>query len=170
MGALTHNGEVLQRLPADASQINFDKTGTNLNSTQTENAIKEVNTKVNTNTDDITQLKSGLTNLKNFVSCPDALILESGVTLARKILYTNGSVLYGSVVLDISQVSGSTICHMASGYRPIAEFIAVSMSYATSVDAGTASLVTFGTNGDIRLEHADSKPYLIFNFAYPIAN
>lgn len=60
MGALTHNGEVLQSLPADASQINFNNTGTNLNSTQTENAIKEVNTKVNTNTDDITQLKSGL--------------------------------------------------------------------------------------------------------------
>lgn len=60
MGALTHNGEVLQRLPADASQINFDKTGTNLNSTQTEAAIKEVNGKVNTNTEDITQLKSGL--------------------------------------------------------------------------------------------------------------
>ena len=60
MGALTHNGEVLQRLPANASQINFDNTGTNLNSTQTENAIKEVNTKVNTNTSDITQLKSGL--------------------------------------------------------------------------------------------------------------
>lgn len=48
MGALTHNGEVLQRLPANASQINFDKSGTNLNSTQTENAIKEVNTKANT--------------------------------------------------------------------------------------------------------------------------
>lgn len=47
MGAITHNGEVLQRLPADASQINFDKTGTDLNSTQTENAIKEVNTKAN---------------------------------------------------------------------------------------------------------------------------
>lgn len=60
MGALTHNGEVLQRLPADASQINFNKTGTNLNSTQTENAIKEVNTKVNTNANDIDQLKSGL--------------------------------------------------------------------------------------------------------------
>lgn len=60
MGAITHNGEVLQRLPANASQINFDKTGTNLNSTQTEAAIKEVNTKVNANTDDITQLKSGL--------------------------------------------------------------------------------------------------------------
>lgn len=69
MGALTHNGEVLQRLPADASQINFDKTGTNLNSTQTENAIKEVNTKVNTNTNDITQLKSGLNdyNKKAFI-------------------------------------------------------------------------------------------------------
>lgn len=63
MGVLTHNGEVLQSLPANASQINFDKTGTNLNSTQTENAIKEVNTKVNTNTADIAQLKSGLTNL-----------------------------------------------------------------------------------------------------------
>lgn len=60
MGAITHNGEVLQGLPADASQINFDKTGTDLNSTQTEAAIKEVNTKVNTNTEDITQLKSGL--------------------------------------------------------------------------------------------------------------
>ena len=48
MGALTHNGEVLQSLPANASQINFDNTGTNLNSTQTENAIKEVNTKANT--------------------------------------------------------------------------------------------------------------------------
>lgn len=48
MGAITHNGEVLQRLPADAGQINFDNTGTNLNSTQVENAIKEVNTKVNT--------------------------------------------------------------------------------------------------------------------------
>lgn len=48
MGALTHNGEVLQGLPANASQINFDKTGTDLNSTQTENAIKEVNTKANT--------------------------------------------------------------------------------------------------------------------------
>ena len=63
MGALTHNGEVLQSLPANASQINFDKTGTNLNSTQVENAIKEVNTKVNTNTNDIAQLRSGLTNL-----------------------------------------------------------------------------------------------------------
>ena len=63
MGALTHNGEVLQSLPANASQINFNKTGTNLNSTQVENAIKEVNGKVNTNTDDITQLKSGLTGL-----------------------------------------------------------------------------------------------------------
>ena len=66
MGALTHNGEVLQRLPANASQINFDKTGTNLNSTQAENAIKEVNTKVNTNTSDITQLKSGLTGKADF--------------------------------------------------------------------------------------------------------
>lgn len=66
MGALTHNGEVMQGLPADASQINFDKTGTDLNSTQTENAIKEVNTKVNTNTADITQLKSGLTNVGNY--------------------------------------------------------------------------------------------------------
>ena len=63
MGAITHNGEVLQRLPANASQINFDKTGTNLNSTQTEAAIKEVNTKVNTNAADIDQLKSGLTSL-----------------------------------------------------------------------------------------------------------
>lgn len=62
MGALTHNGEVMQGLPADASQINFDKTGTDLNSTQTENAIKEVNTKANTNAADITQLKSGLAN------------------------------------------------------------------------------------------------------------
>lgn len=47
MGAITHNGEVLQRLPANASQINFDNTGTDLNSTQAENAIKEVNSKVN---------------------------------------------------------------------------------------------------------------------------
>lgn len=70
MGALTHNGEVLQRLPADASQINFDKTGTNLNATQTENAIKEVNGKVNTNTDDITQLKSGLIGLIVDVDAP----------------------------------------------------------------------------------------------------
>lgn len=68
MGALTHNGEVLQSLPANASQINFDKTGTNLNSTQTENAIKEVNTKVNTNTTDINQLKSGLTTKVTFTS------------------------------------------------------------------------------------------------------
>lgn len=60
MGALTHDGEVLQSLPTNASQINFDKTGTDLNSTQVENAIKEVNAKVNTNADDITQLKSGL--------------------------------------------------------------------------------------------------------------
>lgn len=60
MGALTHNGEVLQSLPADASQINFDKTGTDLNSTQTEAAIKEVNGKVNDNADEIDQLKSGL--------------------------------------------------------------------------------------------------------------
>lgn len=62
MGAITHSGEVLQKLPADASQVNFDKTGTNLTSTQTENAIKEVNTKVNTNTNDIAQLMSGLTS------------------------------------------------------------------------------------------------------------
>lgn len=60
MGSLTHNGEVLQSLPANASQINFDKTGTNLNATQTEAAIKEVNGKVNTNSEDINQLKSGL--------------------------------------------------------------------------------------------------------------
>lgn len=60
MGALTHNGEVLQGLPANASQINFDNTGTNLNSTQTENAIKEVNTKANTNATAINGLVSGL--------------------------------------------------------------------------------------------------------------
>lgn len=60
MGALTHNGDVLQGLPADASQINFNKAGTDLDSTQVENAIKEVNTKVNTNANDIDQLKSGL--------------------------------------------------------------------------------------------------------------
>lgn len=47
MGAITHQGEVLQGLPADASQVNFNKTGTDLESTQTENAIKEVNGKVN---------------------------------------------------------------------------------------------------------------------------
>lgn len=66
MGALTHNGEVLQGLPANASQINFDKTGTDLNSTQTENAIKEVNTKANTNANDIDQLKSGLNSKANY--------------------------------------------------------------------------------------------------------
>lgn len=65
MGAITHNGEVLQSLPANASQINFDKTGTDLNSTQVENAIKEVNTKANTNANDIYQLKSGLTGKQN---------------------------------------------------------------------------------------------------------
>lgn len=65
MGALTHNGDVLQGLPANASQINFDNTGTDLDSTQVENAIKEVNTKVNTNANDIDQLKSGLANLNN---------------------------------------------------------------------------------------------------------
>lgn len=78
MGALTHNGEVLQGLPANASQINFDKTGTNLNSTQTENAIKEVNTKVNTNTDDITQLKSGLTNAENSIVTPSCGYIKLG--------------------------------------------------------------------------------------------
>lgn len=73
MGALTHNGEVLQSLPANASQINFDKTGTNLNSTQAENAIKEVNTKVNTNTADIAQLRSGLTSvIGNIVFKPES--------------------------------------------------------------------------------------------------
>lgn len=60
MGALTHNGEIMQGLPANASQINFDKTGTDLNATQAEAAIKEVNGKVNTNAEDITQLKSGI--------------------------------------------------------------------------------------------------------------
>jgi len=68
MGALTHNGEIMQGLPANASQINFDKTGTDLNATQAEAAIKEVNRKVNTNTEDINQLKSGLTQCQNITS------------------------------------------------------------------------------------------------------
>lgn len=115
-------------------------------------------------------LKSGLTNLKNFVNCSDAIALESGVTLAGKTLYFNGSVLYGSVVLDISQLSGSTIGHMISGYRPIAKFNIVSMSYATSTDEGSSSFVTFETNGNINIDHTAGKPYLVFSFSYPIAN
>lgn len=115
-------------------------------------------------------LKSGLTNLKNFVNCSDAITLESGVTLAGKTLYTNGSVLYGSVVLDISQLSGSTIGHMISGYRPIANFNIVAMSYATATDEGSSSLITFEASGNINIDHTTGKPYLVFSFAYPIAN
>lgn len=97
MGALTHNGEVLQSLPANASQINFDKTGTNLNSTQTENAIKEVNTKVNTNTDDITQLKSGLTNLQTVT-----ITASEGVTISEASIKRVGKVIIGFATIELA--------------------------------------------------------------------
>lgn len=119
MGALTHNGEVLQRLPANASQINFDKTGTNLNSTQVENAIKEVNTKVNTNTTDIDQLKSGL--IKHTTETVSGTTNSSGVLISTygantklvtcymedymAIPYINGGV-WKFVICDSSSTSG----------------------------------------------------------------
>lgn len=42
MGALTHNGEVLQSLPADASQINYDNTDSHLQATQVQAAVDEL--------------------------------------------------------------------------------------------------------------------------------
>lgn len=95
MGALTHNGEVLQSLPANASQINFDKTGTDLNSTQTENAIKEVNTKANTNANDIDQLKSGLT-AQSVTFTP-----ATGVTIDTSVMYKCSNILLGTLWLTV---------------------------------------------------------------------
>jgi len=87
----------LQSLPANANQINFDKTGTNLNSTQTENAIKEVNTKVNTNTTDINQLKSGYNKR---AETPSFLLLtfqrRAHVRCARNFHYTTGLAILSS--------------------------------------------------------------------------
>lgn len=115
MGALTHNGEVMQGLPADASQINFDKTGTDLNSTQTENAIKEVNTKVNTNTADITQLKSGLTNINEGVITP-----ETGVTLTSYALKKSINTVSISALVLLTPTLGSNnaVGVIPSEYRP----------------------------------------------------
>lgn len=108
MGALTHNGEVLQSLPANASQINFDKTGTNLNSTQTENAIKEVNTKVNTNTDNITQLKSGLIKV---VSGTRTFTDVAANTSENLTVYPQGLIVAHAVTcLDADGVMTNTSC------------------------------------------------------------
>lgn len=84
MGALTHNGEIMQGLPANASQINFDKTGTDLSATQTENAIKEVNGKVNANAEDITQLKSGLNVSQSGTTLSDLATYLSTLTTTQK--------------------------------------------------------------------------------------
>lgn len=108
MGALTHSGEVLQGLPADASQINFDKTGTDLNATQTEAAIKEVNVKANTNAADITQLKSGLINKVEMKTTQD---LNSANTTGVYFFAYNAQNVpspHSGTVLTLTDASGVT--------------------------------------------------------------
>lgn len=48
MGAITHNGEVLQGLPGIASQVNYDNSDSGLSATQVQDAIDEVNAKLGT--------------------------------------------------------------------------------------------------------------------------
>ena len=45
-GIFTHNGNMLQALPSNASQINYDNSNTGLSATQVQNAIDELNAKV----------------------------------------------------------------------------------------------------------------------------
>ena len=144
MGALTHNGEVLQSLPANASQINFDKTGTNLNSTQTENAIKEVNAKVNTNTSDIDQLKSGLTSATTVENITSTFYthLESGVTLYNDSFVTKcGKHIVGDIVLVLdNNISGNITSLITLAYAPIHNI----NSYCVgATDAYTASGIMY---------------------------
>lgn len=118
MGALTHNGEVMQGLPADASQINFDKTGTDLNSTQTENAIKEVNTKVNTNTADITQLKSGLMSMDRVISFPFTMPSDA----SSKAIGDNIHIDLSANVPDTAYIIGVSVDAYAQKRTLIGEF------------------------------------------------
>lgn len=118
----------------------------------------------------VDELKSGLTNLGTYTDCSDVMQFETGVTIAYKYLCTNNKELYGTIVLDISQVSGSLIGTILSGYRPINAWRIVSMSYATSSDAGSTSIVTLDVNGEVLIDHTAGKPYLLFSFTYPIGN
>ena len=139
MGALTHNGEVLQNLPANASQINFDKTGTNLNSTQTENAIKEVNTKVNTNTADIAQLMRGLMG--------EVASIATGVTL-----YKQGKfrmlVVYGA-----TSPRDGVIANVPASDRPKSQF--VYPSFFIENDTKKAGYLQINANGNVYIRALD---------------
>lgn len=132
MGALTHNGDVLQGLPANASQINFDKTGTDLNSTQVENAIKEVNTKVNANTDDITQLKSGLTNVQGNMTnvLTGSAAMQSDHDVHEAVLTRNGMIYAGFFNM--------TLTSAVSAWTPFAH-VEANLKYTT---------LCYGPNGD----------------------
>lgn len=139
MGAITHNGEVLQRLPADASQINFDKTGTDLSATQTENAIKEVNTKVNANADDITQLKSGLTKqVSNSITLPAT---SNGITSTQiETSVPSGAHIIGGCISDISSYSDAVA--MGVYYQGNYARVTCVSSVETTLPTITLNLIT----------------------------
>lgn len=53
MGAITHNGDVLQGLPSDANQVNYDNSDSGLNATQLQDAIDEIVTNFQAGVDDV---------------------------------------------------------------------------------------------------------------------
>lgn len=128
MGALTHNGEVLQGLPSDASQVNYDNSSSGMAATQVQDAVDE--------------LKSNLTKQTIYNNIANSNV-EAGTIAVYKIA--------GFVVIQFSNVksasdvaAGSSIevGTIEASYRPNG-FIPI---FGEGASGGVPHMVRFGVS------------------------
>lgn len=111
-------------------------------------------------TDAVTQLNSSLEIIG--LSSTDIFTPASGVTMNTRPCYKSGKEIFFTAVFSMSNPvnTTNTLGIFKDGYKPKTQYYSIGMSYASGVDAGSASLVNAGPNG-ITVEHTGAKAYLV---------
>lgn len=153
MGAITHNGDVLQGLPGDASQINYDNTSSGMAATQVQAAVDELKsglTNVNSNIDSLEGRFGNQTYVKLGAHGGDN---QNPVTVELSETYTN----YDMVCFLISYYNDGVACY---GYVAISSTI---FKYFLSTDAGTPMYYHYNhdNTGCVRITKIDDT-HIVF--------
>lgn len=92
----------------------------------------------------------------------DIFTPASGVTMNTRPCYKRGKEIFFTAVFSMSNpvTTTNTLGTFKDGYKPNTQYYSIGMSYASGVDAGSASLINAGTNG-ITVEHTGAKAYLV---------
>lgn len=111
-------------------------------------------------TDAVTQLNSS--NVIIGLTSTDIFTPASGVTMNTRPCYKRGKEIFFTAVFSMSNpvTTTNTLGTFKDGYKPNTQYYSIGMSYASGVDAGSASLINAGTNG-ITVEHTGAKAYLV---------